>query len=69
MKAALQPTFGGSTSDAFVTEIKPDGKALIYSTYLGGSGNDTGVQIALDSHSNAYVTGQTIHVNGGMAMI
>ena len=67
LKAALQPTFGGNTSDAFVTKIKPDGTALIYSTYLGGSGNDTGVQIALDSNNNAYVTGQTGSTNFPLA--
>ena len=53
-----QPTYGGST-DAFATEINPTGSALVYSTYLGGSGNDQGAGIAVDSLGNAYVIGET----------
>ncbi len=50
--------FGGGTYDAFVTELTPAG-ALVYSTFLGGTDNDTGVSIAVDASNNAYVTGQT----------
>ena len=58
-------------SDAFVTKIKADGAALIYSTFLGGSGEEmdpavtssadpwTGRTIAVDSIGNVYVTGIT----------
>jgi len=56
---SLQPTFGGGVSDAFVAKINPTGSALIYSTYLGGSGQDDGDGIAVDSAGNAYVTGET----------
>ena len=59
---ALQTTLGGSGnagSNAFVTELNATGTALVYSTYLGGGGYDYGVGIAVDSSSNAYVTGQT----------
>jgi Bacterial Ig-like domain (group 3)/Beta-propeller repeat len=45
--------------DAFVTKISPDGSALIYSTYLGGSSDDYGWGIAVDSAGNAHVTGDT----------
>jgi hypothetical protein len=55
----LQPTFGGGNSDAFVTKFNPNGSALIYSTYLGGSGSDFGQGIALDNAGDAYVTGAT----------
>ena len=44
---------------AFVTKFNAAGDALIYSTYLGGTGTDQAAAIALDSAGNAYVTGQT----------
>jgi len=43
--------------NAFVTEFTPDGSGLVYSTYLGGSGNDTAYGIAVDGSNNTYVTG------------
>jgi hypothetical protein len=54
----LQPTYGGGF-DAFVAKLNASGTALVYSTYLGGSGDDSGNGIALDSAGNAYVTGNT----------
>ena len=54
----LQPRYGGGEDDAFVTKINPTGSALVYSTYLGGSGIDESLGIAVDSSGNAYVTGQ-----------
>ena len=59
----LQATFGGGLLDAFVTELNPTGTKLIYSTYLGGSGDDTGLAITVDSSQNAYVTGETASSN------
>ncbi len=50
---------GTCSQDAFVTKIKADGSALIYSTYLGGSGTDSGFAIAVDGTGNAYMAGQT----------
>jgi len=55
---AFQLGFGGSF-DAFVTKLDATGAALVYSTYLGGTGNDDGFGIAVDAAGNAYVTGQT----------
>ena len=58
---AIQSTLGGvlRSSDAFITKFKPDGSALVYSTYLGGTEQDIGESIAVDSVGNAYVTGGT----------
>jgi hypothetical protein len=55
----LQSTFGGGSYDVFVTKINPSGSALVYSTYLGGSGDDFAWGIAVDSAGNASVTGST----------
>jgi hypothetical protein len=49
-------------SDVFVTRLDPTGSALIYSTYIGGSGSfngDVGFGIAVDGSGSAYVTGYT----------
>jgi hypothetical protein len=43
----------------FVSKLNPDGTALVYSTYLGGSDVQVGRAIALDGEDNAYVTGVT----------
>src|SRR5439155_16373246 len=59
---AFQATFGG-TEDAFVTKLNPMGAGLVYSTYLGGSGVDDGLGIAVDTCGNAYVTGITLSTN------
>ena len=49
--------------DAFVAKINLTGSALVYSTYLGGSGSDFGYGIAVDSSGNAYLTGFTSSSN------
>jgi len=59
---ALQPANGGGY-DAFVAEIDAEGSALVYSTYLGGSGDDSGSAIAIDRARNTYVTGSTVSAN------
>lgn len=49
-------------TDAFVAKFNPtvsSSGSLLYSTYLGGSGQDAGFAIAVDSGFNAYVTGST----------
>jgi len=48
---------------AFVTQVNFDGGSLVYSTYLSGSGTDTGTGIALDFQQTIYVTGTTTSNN------
>jgi uncharacterized protein (TIGR03437 family) len=68
---ALQPEYR-SSSDGFVAKINPAGTGLIYSTYLGGAGEEnTGLvtdltpacAITVDLLGNAYVTGKTASMN------
>jgi len=56
---AFDTTFNGGSFDAFVTKLNPAGAALVYSTFLGGSGDDFGGGIAVDATGNAYVVGST----------
>src|SRR5262249_47511533 len=47
------------SNDVVVCKLNPAGTALVYSTYLGGTGIDLSEAIAIDSAGNAYVTGST----------
>jgi len=49
--------------NAFVTELNPSGSGLVYSTYLGGEGDDGASSIAIDSAGNTYITGTTVSRN------
>jgi hypothetical protein len=51
------------TRDAFVSKLNAAGSALIYSTYLGGSGVDTGYAIAVDPTNSATIVGDTTSTN------
>src|SRR5258708_35588511 len=54
---------GRCFDDAFVAKMNAAGTALVYSTYLGGSGDDVGRSVAVDSSGSAYVTGATASTN------
>ena len=53
-----QKQFAGIT-DAFVVKMDPTGASIIYASYLGGTGLDSGQAIAVDGAGNAYVGGFT----------
>ena len=46
-------------SEAFVLELNPAGNLIVYSSYLGGAGDDEGLGLAADAAGNIYVTGVT----------
>lgn len=50
---------GNANGVAFVSKLNSSGTALLYSTYLGGTGGDSGLGIALDPNGNIYVAGLT----------
>lgn len=60
--SAIQTRLGG-TRDAFVSKLNAAGNALVYSTYLGGSGVDVGNAIGLDATNSAVVVGDTTSSN------
>jgi len=59
---AWQPSRPG-LEDAFVTKLNAAGNGLVYSTYLGGSYNDQGFSILVNSAGEAYVMGSTVSLN------
>jgi hypothetical protein len=66
------PVTGFQTSkhagqDAFVAKLSGDGSQLLYSTYLGGAGDDHAAAIAVDASGSAYVTGSTYSVDFPLA--
>jgi len=66
LQAPIQPTKASTTpfgGDAFVAKLSPLGNALVYSTYLGGTGEDYATGIAVDPAGAAYVTGTTGSTN------
>lgn len=54
---AFNTSMNGGDNDAFVAKLNPAGNGLVYATFLGGSGSDNGIDIAVDETGSAYVTG------------
>lgn len=66
---SFQTIYGGSSGnynpygDAFATKLNQTGTSLVYSTYLGGNGDDTGYGLALADSGEIYLTGSSTSVN------
>lgn len=58
VKNALQKLFGGMY-DVFVAKLAPDGRRLVYSTYLGGSSYDSASGIAVEDSGAVVISGFT----------
>ncbi len=59
----LLSTTNAGGSDVFVIVFTNNASGVLYSGYLGGSGNDYGYGIAADSQTNVYITGLTASAN------
>ena len=56
------PSYNGGNSDAFITIFDATGSNLLYSTYIGGSGDDQGFALTCD-YDTVYISGQTGSTN------
>jgi Beta-propeller repeat/Thrombospondin type 3 repeat len=54
---------GGTSSDVFILQLNPTGESVVFSTILGGSGDDKAYGIALDKNGYIYLTGSTTSLN------
>lgn len=66
VKAGPDTTYNGGPQDAWLTKVRPDGRGLVYSGYIGGAGpgdpggnNEQANGLAVDRAGNAYVAGFT----------
>ncbi len=60
---AFSQIYNGGQADAFVLKVAPDGSALDYGTYLGGSQFEDAKSIGLDASGDAFVAGRTESLN------
>ncbi len=58
---AVQASYAGN-QDAFLTELDTTGQ-IVFSTYFGGSGEETDPSVAVDSTGNVLLTGRTTSLN------
>jgi gliding motility-associated-like protein len=56
---SYQTLYGGGGWDEYAFKLNPSGSALIFSTYVGGTGDDRGCGVAIDQNLNVYVYGMT----------
>lgn len=61
LQMAIQSSLSGG-QDAFLTKLNPNG-TILYSTYFGGSNNDAGIDVAVDTDNNAYLAGTSNSTN------
>ncbi|MCX6631395.1 MAG: SBBP repeat-containing protein [Candidatus Solibacter sp.] len=60
---APQRVFGGGSYDAFVAKIDLSSNTLVYSTLLGGPGNDLATAVAVDASGQSCIAGYTDSAN------
>ncbi len=63
VKNAFQKTIGGGGYDGFFLKLTPNGKGLVFSSYLGGSGNESCTEAAVDASGSLFIGGWTTSRN------
>lgn len=56
---ALKTTYTGGKTDGYITKIKKDGSAILFSTFFGTTKYDQCYFVQLDKDGDVYVVGQT----------
>src|SRR5207245_3483529 len=59
---AIQP-FSAGGFDAYLLELSPSASSIVFATYVGGSGDDYGNAITVDSSGYIYAIGDTNSTN------
>ena len=59
----FQAALNGTAYDGFLSKLNSSGSGLVYSTYLGGSQNDSALGVAIGSSGSAVITGETASSN------
>ncbi len=59
LKNAFQSEYKAAFGNAFLSKLSDDGRALVYSTYYGGTFNESPNALRVDSQGNAYIIGET----------
>ena len=63
LKDPIRDSYAGGARDSFVAKFAAEPPALVYSTLIGGTGDDSARSIAVDSDGSAYITGYTTNNN------
>lgn len=58
-RSPLQTAMGGGSNDGFVAKISPDGRNIVYSTYVGGSREEDVEAIAVDNTGAVHIASIT----------
>ncbi len=58
-RGAAQPSLVAGTFDAFAASLNPAGNSLVYSTYVGGTGDEAAIGVAIDPEGNGVFVGET----------
>ncbi|HEY6162228.1 MAG TPA: SBBP repeat-containing protein, partial [Bacteroidia bacterium] len=59
----FQNSYGGGTGDAFLVKFDANGNR-IWSTYYGGTNDESGYGVTTDAAGNVYLTGESVSTNG-----